>query len=148
MNSYWIESCKNFEKHNKIDNDYIADVCIIGAGITGISTAYYLAKNGFKVIVIDKNNIGEKASGHTTAKVTLQHNLIYDYLINSFGLDFALGYFDANKKAISNIKKIIDSENIDCDFEYQNNYIYTLEQSELPKIHDEIKAVNLLNRLF
>ena len=154
MNSYWISSLQNqkdknpniekLNNTNPIDNHHVTDVCIIGAGIAGLSTAYYLAQNGVKVAVIDKAEIGAKTSGHTTAKITLQHGLIYDYLINTFGFDYAFNYFRANEKAISNIKHIIDSENIDCDFEYKNNYVYTTSQNELTKIHNEIKAVNSL----
>ena len=146
MNSYWISSAKNLGEDKPIDDNYLTDVCVVGAGICGLSTAYYLAKNGLKVIIVDKSGIGEKASGHTTAKITLQHNLIYDYLINSFGVDFALKYFESNKEAISNIKNIVDSENIDCDFEFQNNYVYTTDQNELTKINNEIKALNILDR--
>lgn len=144
MNSYWLSSTKKIEIEKQIDNNYVVDVCIVGAGITGLSTAYYLAKNGLKVIVVDKSEIGEKTSGHTTAKITLQHGLIYNYLINTFGIDYALNYFKANEKAILNIKNIIDTENIDCDFEFKNNYIYTTNQDDLNKIHNEIKAVNYL----
>ena len=154
MNSYWLSSIQNQKDKNQnieklnntnpIDNHHVTDVCIIGAGIAGLSTAYYLAQNGVKVAVIDKAEIGAKTSGHTTAKITLQHGLIYDYLINTFGFDYAFNYFRANEKAISNIKHIIDSENIDCDFEYKNNYVYTTSQNELTKIHNEIKAVNSL----
>ena len=145
MNSYWISSMSKNENTNSIDNNYEVDACVIGAGLTGLSTAYYLAKNGLKVIVLDKSGIGKKTSGHTTAKITLNHGLIYDYLINSFGVDFALGYFESNKKAISDIKNIIDSENINCDFEYKNNYIYTTKQEDLTKIHNEVKALNILS---
>ena len=144
MNSYWLSSTKKIEIEKQIDNNYVVDVCIIGAGITGLSTAYYLAKNGLKVIIVDKSEIGEKTSGHTTAKITLQHGLIYNYLINTFGIDYALNYFKANEKAILNIKNIIDTENINCDFEFKNNYIYTTNQDDLNKIHNEIKAVNYL----
>ena len=146
MNSYWISSTKNLKYNNILDDNYCTDVCIIGAGICGLSTAYYLSKNGVKVIVVDKSSIGEKTSGHTTAKITLQHGLIYDYLINTFNFNFALNYFRANQKAISNIKNIIDTENIDCDFKYTNNYIYTTNQDDLVKIHNEIKAVNSLDQ--
>ncbi len=141
MNSYWLSSTKKIETEKQIDNNYIADVCIVGAGIAGLSTAYYLAKNGLKVIVIDKSGICKKTSGHTTAKITLQHGLIYDYLINTFGLNYASNYYRANEKAISNIKKIIDTEKIDCDFEFKNNYIYTTDKDDLTKIHSEIKAI-------
>ena len=145
MNSYWIDSTLDRDINNPIDTNYNADVCIIGAGICGLTTGYYLSKKGLKVIILDKSTIGKKVSGNTTAKITFQHNLIYDYLINSFGLDFAFKYLEANSQAIHNIKKIIDIENIDCDFEFSDNYIYTTIQEELPKIHSEIKALNILS---
>ena len=147
MNSYWIDSTSDLDKSNPIDNDCIVDVCIIGAGISGLSTGYYLAKNGLKVAIIDKDGIGKKASGNTTAKITFQHNLIYEYLINSFGQDFAFKYFKSNKEAITNIKEIIDSEEIDCDFEYQSNFVYTKDLEDLDKIKKEINSINLLNSL-
>ena len=147
MSSYWIQSTKNLKLNEKITNNYETDVCIIGAGLAGLSTGYYLAKEGINVIILDKDNIGQKVSGNTTAKITLQHNLIYDYLIKSFGTDFAMKYFKSNKEAISNIKKIIDDENIECDFEYQDNYVYTTNQDDITKIHNEIKAINSLNNI-
>ena len=147
MSSYWIQSTKNLKLNEKITNNYETDVCIIGAGLAGLSTGYYLAKEGINVIILDKDNIGQKVSGNTTAKITLQHNLIYDYLIKSFGTDFAMKYFKSNKEAISNIKKIIDDENIECDFEYQDNYVYTINQDDITKIHNEIKAINSLNNI-
>ena len=146
MNSYWIASTREMDKSYPLDKDYEADVCIIGAGITGLSEGYYLSKKGLKVIIIDKDNIGEKTSGNTTAKITLQHNLIYDYLINSYGEDFARGYFNANKEAIDNIKKIIDEEKIDCDFEYVPNFVYTKDKKEVKKIQNEVYAINKLAR--
>lgn len=144
LSSYWLNSAKNLIKFNKIDKNYECDICIIGGGITGLSCGYYLSKLGFKVLILDKDYIGHKTSGNTTGKITYQHNLIYDYLIRSYGEKFAKAYLTANKEAISNIKEIIDTENIDCDFEYQSNYVYTTCQSELTKIHAEIKALNLL----
>lgn len=146
MNSYWISSTqKNAVEYKKIDKDYTADVCIVGAGITGLSTAYYLSKKGLKVIVVEKaQSIGEKASGNTTAKITLGHNLIYQYLIDNFGLEYAIKYFESNKMAISNIKKIIDDEGINCDFEYKSNYVYTTNQDNINKIHGEIKAIKTI----
>ncbi len=82
--------------------------------------------------------------GNTTAKITSQHGLFYDYLINTFSYDFAKGYLDANQEAISNIKSIIDSEHIDCDFETQDNYVFTDLEEEVVKIKKEVMAVNSL----
>ena len=144
MNSFWISSAKNSKNFESIKKDLSAEVCIIGAGICGLSTGYYLSKNGINTIIVDKNNIGQKVSGNTTAKITLQHNLFYDYLINSFGVSFAKKYFESNKNAIFNIKKIIDSENIDCDFEWQSNFVYATNKDDVQKIYNEIKAINIL----
>lgn len=82
--------------------------------------------------------------GNTTAKITSQHGLFYDYLINTFSFDFAKGYLDANEEAISNIKSIIDSEHINCDFEVQDNYVFTNLEGEVIKIKKEVTAVNSL----
>lgn len=147
MNSFWLETT-NAQKESKIDSNYTADVCIIGAGICGLTTGYYLAKKGLKVIIIDKEGIGEKASGNTTAKITLGHGLIYDHLINTYGMNFAIKYYESNKKAISNIKQIIDLEDIDCDFEEQPNYIYTTDKNEVEKIEKEVAAINAIERIY
>ena len=146
MNSYWISSTEKMKKiqFNEIDQNYITDICVIGGGITGLSTAYYLSKKGLKVIVLDKSEIGTKTSGHTAAKITLNHGLIYNYLINTFGIDFASKYYLSNKQAISNIKNIIDTENIICDFEYQDNYIYTTNENNVFKLNNEIESINLI----
>lgn len=142
MSSIWINSIENKQNFNSINSNKTCDVCIIGAGITGLSSGYYLSKKGLSVIILDRSDIGTKTSGNTTGKITYQHNLIYHYLINSYSEKFAKGYLDANKEAISNIKKIIDEEQIDCDFEEQTNYIYTTNQEDLPKIHKEIDALH------
>lgn len=71
MNSYWIESTKNIQKqYPELKNDIETDVCIIGGGLTGISSAYELYKAGLKVTVLEKDQIGKKTTGNTTGKIT------------------------------------------------------------------------------
>ncbi len=77
-------------------------------------------------------------------KITSCHGLFYDYLINSFSANFAKGYLDANEQAISDIKQIIDKLEIDCDFEFQDNYVFTDLPDEVDKIKHEVLAVNSL----
>lgn len=101
MSSLWLDSTNANNNLSSINKNKKCDVCIIGAGITGLSCGYYLSKKGLNVTILDKFDIGTKASGNTTAKITYQHNLIYDYLINSKSEKFALAYLDSNKKAIS-----------------------------------------------
>ena len=146
MSSLWfLENKIDKLFTNKPSTDKLeTDVCIIGAGIFGITCAYYLSKLGYKVIVLEKDKIGVKTTGHTTAKITSQHGLFYDYLTNSYSRKFAQDYLYANEKAIKNIKSIIDEENIKCDFEYQNNYVYSTNKEDLKSIKKEIKAVQSL----
>ena len=71
--------------------------------------------------------------------------LFNDYLINSFGIDFAYDYLCANEGSIESINKIIDEENIKCDFEYKNNFVYSLNKSDLKLFEDEKSALDKLN---
>lgn len=144
MNSLWLDSNNKIDKYHSLSSNTETDVCIIGAGILGLTCAYYLSHLGFKVSVLEKDQIGEKTTGHTTAKITSQHNLFYDYLINSYGQKFAFDYLQANEEAIKNIKQIIDDEKIKCDFEYQNSYVYTTKKAELNTIKKEVSAVESL----
>lgn len=111
-------------------------------GICGLSTAYYLTKNGYDVCILEKNKVASHTTGNTTAKITSQHGLFYNYLINTFSKDFAKNYLDANEQAIKNINQIIDTEHIDCDFEWQDSYVYTDMNDEVQKIKDEVTSVN------
>ncbi len=144
MNSLWLS--ENVKKINfeVLENDISTDVCIIGAGIFGLTCGYYLSKAGLKVTILEKSDISRKTTGHTTAKITSQHGLFYTYLIDTYGEQFAKDYLFANQEAIENIKNIIDTENINCDFEYQSNFVYTTNQSEIKKIKKEVDNVNLI----
>lgn len=141
MNSYWINSEKNKEKYNKLEKNIETDICIIGGGITGISTAYYLTKENLKVTVLDMGKIGFQTTGNSTAKITSQHGLFYKYLKDSKGEDFARLYYDANEDAIKNIKKIVKRENIECDLECQSAYVLATNREEVQKVKNEVEVV-------
>lgn len=142
MNSLWLTNSKIFENNINNKNDIESDVCIIGAGIFGITCAYYLTNLGFKVTVLEKDFVGSKTTGHTTGKITSQHGLFYRYLTDSYDKKFAKDYLDANEEAIKNIKNIIDTEKIKCDFEYQNNYVYATTDTELEALKLEQQALD------
>ena len=106
MSSYWISSTKNLEKeYSKITEDIEVDVCIVGADLVGITSAYFLSNSNLKIAIIERDKVCSHVSGHSTAKITSQHNLFYDYLINSYGKEFAKGYLDANEEAVKRYKE-------------------------------------------
>ena len=136
MNSYWIES-SNFPKFPPLDKNISCDVCIVGGGITGITLAYLLTKNNLNVTLLEKDRLASSTTGNTTAKITSQHNLFYSYLANTFGINYAKHYLNANEAAIKNIETIINQENIDCDFEKQDSYVFTNQEQYINEIKQE-----------
>ena len=102
MSSLWLSEKLKENLFNNTSSEFKldSDVCIIGAGIFGLTCAYYLSKLGYKVIILEKDEIAHKTTGHTTAKITSQHGLFYDYLTNSYDQKFAKDYLYANEKAI------------------------------------------------
>ena len=144
MNSLWLSENPNKKNFESLNKNISTDVCIIGAGIFGLTCGYYLSKAGLKVTVLDKSDVARKTTGHTTAKITSQHGLFYTYLVTTYGEQFAKDYLFANEEALENIKNIIDTENIKCDFEKQSNFVYTTYQSEVNKIKKEVDCVNAI----
>ncbi len=142
MESLWIKTVKTLLEDSKnLEGENECDICIIGGGITGITTAYYLSKAGKKVILLEREKLSIKATGNTTAKITSQHGLFYKYLIDNYGKEYAKKYYEANQEAIENIAQIIKDENIKCDFERQDSYVFTRSEQEIDKLKDEVQAV-------
>lgn len=142
MNSLWLCNDFNIKKFESLNNDVFCDVCIIGAGIFGLTCGYYLSKLGFKVTIIEKSDIARKTTGHTTAKITSQHGLFYTYLVDTYGEQFAKDYLLANEQAIENIKDIVDTEHINCDFEHQSSFVFSTDISDVSKLKREVDCVN------
>ena len=130
MKSVWSDSC-NFNKRESLNGDIETDILVIGAGIAGILIAYMLKENGKNVTLIDANKIASGNTKNTTAKITSQHDLIYDKLITEFGEEKAREYAKANELAIKKYKEIIARENINCNFEQKDAYVYSLGEVDI-----------------
>lgn len=142
--SYWHDSV-DLPHFPKLEEKITVDVGIVGAGITGITAAYLLSKQGFNVCLIDAGYILNGTTGHTTAKITAQHGLIYDEFINHFGVENAAKYYKANDEARNFIEKIVTENNIDCHFTTEDAYIYTNSEQYVKNIENEWKAYEKLN---
>ena len=84
MKSIWQLSSE-LPKSPTLKNDIKTDVLIIGGGIAGILTAYFLQQRGVKYILVEKDEICSGTTHNTTAKITYQHGLIYNKLLKSSG---------------------------------------------------------------
>ncbi len=137
MKSLWKDTTK-LPEFPELKEDCKTDVLIIGGGITGILTAYFLHQKGIKYMLVERNRICSGVTGNTTAKITFQHNLIYNKLLNSGGVETAQGYLLANKNAFEEYSKLC--KNIDCEYEIKNNYVYSTDKRN--KIEKEITALD------
>lgn len=120
-----------------LDKDIKTDVLIIGGGIAGILTAYYLLNKGVDYTLVEKGRVLDGVTKNTTAKITFQHGLIYNKLLNNEGVEIARKYLLANKSALEKYTEMC--RGIDCDFEMKDNYVYSVSDRE--KLENEMKAL-------
>ena len=108
----------------KLARDRRCDVCVVGAGIAGLSTAYMLAKAGKKVIVLDDGPIGGGETGRTTAHLTgAMDDRIYE-LEHIHGEEKTRLVVESHLTAVNRIEEIVRLEGIDCDFERVDGYLF------------------------
>lgn len=139
--SLWIADSEETD-YPTLEKDEIADVCVIGGGIVGAVTAYLLTNKGLNVIVLEKDKICMGVTANSTAKLTSQHGLFYKYLEKEYGLNFAKSYLESNEQGIQLAEEIIKKENINCDFEKKDAYVFATNISEIEKVKQEIDILN------
>lgn len=141
--SYWLASTPKTE-YPELNEDIEVDVAVVGGGMAGISSAYLLKKEGLRVAVIEADRILQGATGHTTAKITSLHGLIYHKIKQTMGEGKARQYADANEAAIRAVADLVKEKNIDCDFKWESAYTFTYLDEYIKKIEDEVNTASSL----
>lgn len=136
--SIWEVNLNNNKiRKNKKFDEIETDVLIIGGGITGLTTAYFLKDSGKRIVLIDKGMVANGISAKTTAKITYLQQDVYSKLSKMHGIDIAKKYYDSQIDAINIIKRIISENNIECDFEKVSSIVFTNEDINAKKIEKE-----------
>jgi len=138
--SIWIETGPEQRSFPALEESLSTEVVVIGGGIVGITTALLLSEAGTDVVLLEANRLARGVTGHTTAKVSSQHGLIYSQLRSKFGADGARAYGEANQAALEWIARRVASDDIECDFRRQASYAYMSEPSGRSKLEDEVGA--------
>ena len=139
MESVWEKNAPHPHFESLKGNKSI-DVLIVGGGIAGILCAYRLKNAGVDCMLVEATEICGGITQNTTAKITLQHGLIYDKMIRRFGEKKARLYVEAQTKACKEYARLC--ENIDCDYETRDNYVYSLTDRKI--IEREVAALKRL----
>ena len=138
--SIWKENVKK-NSFDKLSSNKKCDVLIIGGGITGISSAYQLINKGLNVILVERNEIGGGITSRTTGKLTYLQNLIYSTLNNKYSYDIAYKYLNSQMDAINIVKNVILENNIDCNLDCQDSFLFTNNKDNISKIEEEKKVL-------
>lgn len=110
--------------------------------MAGVLTAHFLKQAGIECIILEEDRIGSGQTGNTTAKVTAQHGLIYDNLLQSVGKKQAGQYAAINQQAIERYRILIEKYAIDCGWEECPAYLYT--GSDTGRLRREYEAMKRL----
>ncbi len=137
MKSIWNQTCQ-IPRRNPLQGNLDTEIAIIGGGLVGILTAFYLGKKGRQAVVLEASKIGSGQTEGTTAKITSQHNLIYQKLLTDHGVTAMNLYARSNQQAIQEYERLIKEHSISCCFEKKPAFFYAMEQPDA--IHLEAMA--------
>lgn len=110
--SLWLATAYTNRDYPTVEDDLTCDVLIIGGGLSGLANAYFLAKQGKDVVLLEKNRLLHGATGNSTGKLTAQHDLVYADLLEQFGLENTRHYFKVNEQAVEFARSISDADQL------------------------------------
>lgn len=137
--SYWEATAEDAGLHPLRENAG-CDVCIVGAGIAGLSVAYALTRVGRKVIVLDDGEIGRGMTGRTTAHIVNALDDRYYDLEKYHGEEGARIAAESHTAAIDWIERVVTENKIECDFERLDGYLFEPPNESLKNLEKEYEA--------
>lgn len=129
-------------RFSALSGEQQADVCIVGAGIAGLSTAYLLQKEGVSVAVVDARGIAGGETGRTTMHLTTALDERYFKLETLHGTENCRLIADSHRAAIDKIEAIIRDEAIDCQFMRVDGYLTAANGEDEKQLEKEVETLN------
>jgi glycine/D-amino acid oxidase-like deaminating enzyme/nitrite reductase/ring-hydroxylating ferredoxin subunit len=120
---YWTTSA-TFPPFAKLAEDRVTDVVVVGAGVTGLSAAYLLAKSGKQVVVLERDRCAMTDTGHTSAHLTMVTDTRLSELVRRFGRSHAQAVWDAGLAAIATIDDVVREQGLDAGFDWIDGYLH------------------------
>jgi glycine/D-amino acid oxidase-like deaminating enzyme/nitrite reductase/ring-hydroxylating ferredoxin subunit len=125
-----------------LSHDIRTSVCVVGAGIAGMTTAYLLARAGRAVVVIDDGPIGGGETGRTTAHITAALDDRFCEIEKLHGREGARIAAESHTAAINRIESIASLEDIDCDFERVDGFLFLGGGDDRKVLEEELEAAH------
>ncbi len=139
--SLWIDTATPPDTA-PLDRDVVADVCVVGAGISGLTTAYLLAREGRSVVVLDDGPNAGGETCRTTAHLVNALDDRYSELRKLHGEKGARLAADSHSAAIDRIERIVEEERIECGFERLDGYLFVPPGESRAVLDRELEAAH------
>lgn len=139
--SVWMQT-REIPASAELTGDFKADVCVVGAGIAGMTTAYLLLQQGRSVVVLDDGPVGGGQTERTTAHLTNAMDDRYVNLERWHGAEGSKLAAKSHGAAIDRIESIIAQESIDCDFQRLDGYLFAPPETSDAIIKMELQAAH------
>ena len=123
----------------QLEGDQSCDTVVVGAGMAGISTAYELAIEGQKVVVIDRGAIAGGITARTSAHLAPLCDDLTSAMIKVRGEDMSRAFYESQAAAVDRIEEI--QKNIECDFRRLDGFLFQALNTDSQIIDDELEAV-------
>lgn len=135
--SWWVASTPTTD-FPTLGGGARTQVAVLGGGIAGLTTALLLAREGRRVVVVEADRVATGVSGYTTAKVTVQHNLVYADLTRRHGEEAARLYAASQTQALDWLRDTAGS--VHCELEAVPSLVYTESLDDVAAVNEEVAA--------
>jgi glycine/D-amino acid oxidase-like deaminating enzyme len=139
--SIWMATA-NTPSQSPLKESIRTDICIIGAGIAGLTTAFLLGREGRSVVVLDDGAIGGGMTGRTTAHLTNAYDDRYLEIERLHGAEGARLTAESHTAAIDKIAEIVSREKIDCEFQWVDGFLFGAKPDDVELLDDELAAAH------
>jgi glycine/D-amino acid oxidase-like deaminating enzyme/nitrite reductase/ring-hydroxylating ferredoxin subunit len=137
--SLWLAATEP-RRFPRLDRERSFDVAIAGAGITGLTTALLLKREGLRVAVLERGRVGGGATGLTTAKVSALQEVKYSEIRSRNGARAAAAYAACSLAAVDRMATIVRELDIDCAWERMPAYTYAATPDQVDAVREEAGA--------
>ena len=139
--SVWVATAQ-LPTYSPLTSDTTADVCVVGAGIAGLTTAYLLTQVGKSVVVLDDGAIGSGMTGVTSAHLTNAIDDRYFHLERLHGERGSRLAAESTTQSIDQIESIVTRERIACDFLRLDGYLFCAPEHGEDLLDRELEAAH------
>jgi gamma-glutamylputrescine oxidase len=141
VDSWYAASVAPLEDFPRLQGEVSADVCIIGGGYTGLSTAIFLRQRGYSVALLEANRVGWGASGRNGGHVGTGQRADQEQLEKMLGPDHAKALWDLGLEAVDTVCELIDDNAIDCELKRGNLHV-ACKAKEAPELEAEVEHLS------